>query len=398
MKLSSLSALGITCLMAAAVPAQADVHGLGALLPNTTKAAAAAPAGAAAALPTGVDLRAWSVPIGDQGQVGSCVAWTIAYDMMGWYANRNQTLGNIFAPMYMYSQINIGESQGQDSGAYAQDGFNLAVNQGVPLQSQYTYPNTQDWRDQPTAADRAAAAQHKATAYTVLFASNTGAGGGYNGQVAIQQVLATNNPVAISLRVRPGFDALSPYVLEDTDTTGSVRGNHEVMVVGYDANGLIIQNHWGTGWGSSGFGHLSWAVVQADVYEAEAMSVRNTVYRFSRNSPLQHFYTLSYSEGVNAGFRYEGIQWTDDINQSSGEHALYRCYIPGNGTHMVSTDPGCEGQVNEGSYGYVHDSQVSGSIPLYRFFGGSDHLITTNYQEGVNAGYRLESIEGYVTP
>ncbi len=47
---------------------------------------------------------------------------------------------------------------------------------------------------------------------------------------------------------------------------------------------------------------------------------------------------------------------------------------------------------------YIHTSGGSGRVKLYRFYGASntDHLFTTNYQEGVNAGYNYEGVTGWV--
>lgn len=55
------------------------------------------------------------------------------------------------------------------------------------------------------------------------------------------------------------------YNLSDGNTT-SVTGNgdrrdlggHAVLICGYNRDGVIIQNSWGTGWGSYGFGLITW--------------------------------------------------------------------------------------------------------------------------------------------
>jgi hypothetical protein len=89
---------------------------------------------------------------------------------------------------------------------------------------------------------------------------------------AIKTALATSHPVAIEIPVRPGFDNMGNTASSvDTDYTGSIRGYHEILGVGYDATGLVVQNSWGTGWGAAGFGKLSWAVVTHDVWEADDM-------------------------------------------------------------------------------------------------------------------------------
>lgn len=66
-------------------------------------------------------------------------------------------------------------------------------------------------------------------------------------------------------------------------------------------------------------------------------------------------------------------------------------------THFASVDPKCEGQITEGDYGKIYSTQVPNSVPLYRFnsLKNGDHLTTTNYNEGISAGYKFEGILGY---
>ena len=121
-------------------------------------------------------------------------------------------------------------------------------------------------RRRPSAAN---AARFKIKGYTTLFAGVSQAGN----VTLLKQALATNHPVAIKMSVRHGFDSLAnqPSAVDD-DTITDIRGDHEVLAVGYDAAGLIVENSWGTGWANGGFGRISWAVVQKDVGEAETIA------------------------------------------------------------------------------------------------------------------------------
>lgn len=251
--------------LALSYPAFADtsVRGMGAK-PTPSFKPAAAPRAGVMALPASVDLRAWAVPVGNQGAVGSCVAWTYAHALMGWEANRRGSTTNLFAPMYMYSQIN----GGVDSGSSPADAMNLLIGQGNDTRAHYTQGDF-NWWHLPTADEQANAAKYRYfSRYEVLF---SGATAGANGALAIRTALAAQQPVAITFPVRPGFDNLSSTSTLDTDSTGPIRGWHEVLAVGYDAQGLLIQNSWGTGWGSSGYGRLAWSVVEADIVEANVM-------------------------------------------------------------------------------------------------------------------------------
>ena len=247
-----------------ALAAKPPAHGLGALPPTHRFAARHADVHALDALPASVDLREWAVTPGDQGAVSSCVTWAIDYGMLGWYANYTGRGGQPFAPMYTYSQIN----GGVDQGSWPTDALAVAKSQGSDTRADYTQGDY-DWHTQPTAAEHANAANYKISAYSTLFAGANQAGN----QLALEQALAAKQPVAVEIAVRHGFDVLgsNPSAV-DNDTTSAIRGYHEVLALGYDANGLLIENSWGTYWANGGFGRLSWTVVQQDLLEADVIS------------------------------------------------------------------------------------------------------------------------------
>ena len=232
---------------------------LAAPVPASTASSTASSA-AVGAPPASVDLRTWAVSPGYQGQVNSCVPWTIDYAMLGWYSRYTGRAGQPFAPMYTYSQINGGGDYGSD----ATTALQLALVQGNDTRTDYTQGDY-NWASPPTATERASAARFKIEGFATIVA-----GVGLAGTVpALQHALATYHPVAIGMAVRDGFDNLGPGpTAVDNDTTGAIRGYHEVLAVGYDAGGIIVENSWGTGWANGGFGRISWSVVQKDVAEA----------------------------------------------------------------------------------------------------------------------------------
>jgi C1A family cysteine protease len=215
-------------------------------------------------IPASIDLRSYSMPIGYQGQVSSCVAWSVDYAMLGWYANKSGKSGAPFAPMYVYSQIN----HGQDKGSQPADALAVLYGQGSDTKAHYSHGDM-DWSDQPNASERANAANFKISGYHTVFSGSTGQG--QAGANALANELAAGHPVAIAMNVRNGFAHLQGTAV-DNDTTSYVTGAHEILAVGYDSNGVLIQNSWGTNWGDHGFGRLSWNVVGKDVYMAHVMN------------------------------------------------------------------------------------------------------------------------------
>ena len=219
------------------------------------------------ALPASVDLTGDAVPVGNQGPVGSCVAWSEGYTIMGWYSKHQKHVGAPFAPMYVYSQVN----GGRDAGTTTSAGWRVTNSQGVAEWAAYTQ-GPYDWRDQPTTAERTNAALHKVGAATYLFSgSNQGAAA----QTAIETALAGGNPVELAIPVYASFEALnnsnSYYPL--SKTVGSqFLGNHAIAALGYDSTGVVVENSWGTGWGRAGYATIGWDFINRYAMEASVLS------------------------------------------------------------------------------------------------------------------------------
>ncbi len=120
-------------------------------------------------------------------------------------------------------------------------------------------------------------------------------------------------------------------------------------------------------------------------------------YRFYKATGGKHFITLSFTEPPPP-YVYEGVAYRSFVSSVNVANPIqiFRCYAAWMDSHFVSFDPLCEGTNQEGSLGFIYASQTTNSVPLYRFYTNGDHLITTTYSEGVNNGYALEGILGYV--
>ena len=154
-----------------------------------------------------------------------------------------------------------------------QDALGIAEQQGIDSQADYPQ-GTADWQTQPTAAQHANAAAHRTVGGAFLYQSWSQPPGD-SARGAIEAAVASGHPVALSIPVFDAFEHLSPasYSLAAADVASAATlGYHEVLVVGYDATGVRIQNSWGTSWGDRGFADLAWDFIAEHSLDASAMT------------------------------------------------------------------------------------------------------------------------------
>lgn len=112
-----------------------------------------------------------------------------------------------------------------------------------------------------------------------------------------------------------------------------------------------------------------------------------------------HFWSLNLQEGINAGFRYEGVAFRTLVQGQPGTHQIFRCY---NGaTHFISRDMYCEGGRQEGGMGFVFSQRNPQArteiIRCRKDIGGRFiHLVTGDARECYNNGYMVEGPLGWV--
>ncbi|WP_045727937.1 MULTISPECIES: C1 family peptidase [unclassified Xanthomonas] len=216
--------------------------------------------------PESFDLTQWAIQPGDQKQLGACASWATAHTLAGWYANVTKQSVNLFAPMYLYTQVN----DGQDEGSSMEAPLDVALAQGIDTEADY-FQGDYNWKSKPTKHERANARNYKQPFHYKMIYSNSGKISAADGQALIEQIklaIANDTPVVIGFYVRAGFESLTQNNDLDTDTNSDILGAHEVIALGYDKDGLLIENSWGTDWGKKGFGRLAWSVVAKDVLQA----------------------------------------------------------------------------------------------------------------------------------
>lgn len=273
--------------------ANALPHAVGGFTLPATRTDVKPKTGVYAAPPESASLKANLPAVGDQGQIGSCVAWSIAHSMMGYYAKRDGGTGAPYAPLYLYMR-SVQRGGAPNAGLVPEKALTEAAANGVDTQDDYVQ-GTNNYSIPPTASEIANARNYKVAKWTTLWA---GGGQGPAGQLALETAIAAGSPVAIGMPVFKDFMYLTGNSLYQT-TTGTNLGGHMVTAYAYDTDGLWIRNQWGTSWGAAGDAHLAWAFVNKNVLAAYTISGITTPSTVT--VPRPSVSTLSQVRGSIAG-------------------------------------------------------------------------------------------------
>ncbi|MDZ4806755.1 MAG: C1 family peptidase [Bacteroidota bacterium] len=222
-------------------------------------------------LPEAVSLLKYAPDRSNQGQQGSCVAWSCAYASQtiltaaATGADPNQIK---FSPSYLYNQIKLEGCQG----SYLQRAMEaMRANGGVPL-SQYPY-NDQDCDREPGSADVQKGRQNVIHGFTRIT------NGDNVNEISVRGIkehLSKNAPVAIGMIVGQSFmqdmKGKELWQPQGMDESQMGMGGHAMSVIGYDdrkfGGAFQIMNSWGPEWGKNGIGWIRYGDFNKYVREA----------------------------------------------------------------------------------------------------------------------------------
>jgi hypothetical protein len=225
----------------------------------------------AAALPEAISLLKFAPVRGDQGQQGSCVAWSSAYgartvlEAAATGADPNQVK---FSPSFMYNQIGLDDCQG----SYIQRAMEQMSSQGALPLDQFPYSD-QDCTRQPDQNQKRQAGEYKIHGFTRL--TNGDNINSINVR-AVKEHLAKDAPVVIGMMVGQSFmgdmQGKELWQPEGMDASQVGMGGHAMCVIGYDdrkfGGAFQIMNSWGSQWGDNGIGWVRYGDFKEYVKEA----------------------------------------------------------------------------------------------------------------------------------
>ena len=220
-------------------------------------------------LPEAVSLLRFAPTRGDQGQQGSCVAWSSAYaaqTILVAAATHQDPNSIAFSPSYLYNQIKLDGCQG----SYVQRAMEAMQKNGGVALSRYPY-NDQDCDREPSSSDVQTGRQNVIHGFTRLTQDNEAIN-----IRAIKEHLAKDAPVVIGMMVGQSFmqDMMGQELWkpQGMDASGMGMGGHAMCVIGYDdskfGGAFQLMNSWTPQWGNNGIAWVRYGDFKNYVREA----------------------------------------------------------------------------------------------------------------------------------
>jgi C1A family cysteine protease len=196
----------------------------------------------------------WVSPILNQGNCGSCVA----FSTIGTLETQMNITSGIpgFNPTYSAEALFMCGGASCESGWEPSDAAQYLQSTGVPDEACMPYTSGATGNDVACseACSDMASRSLKITGYSHPSGGLFGGGGANAVKAALQ-----NGPVVTTMTVYSDFLYYSGGVYKHT--TGSEEGGHAVSIVGFDdtQQAWIVRNSWGPDWGANGFVYVAYS-------------------------------------------------------------------------------------------------------------------------------------------
>jgi hypothetical protein len=217
-------------------------------------------------------------PIGNQGQIGSCVAWALGYSIKSYQEhiehNTDYSESSLVSPSFIYNSLNGGE----DDGLVPSHALDFMKREGCLTLKEMPY--TQDYKKKPPRGYEDVKERYKIASYNRLTKEfNRWFSKDFHTDEDIENIkniIATEGPVEISAHSPYSmqnfyFNGDDVYDISDF-TPGETVGGHAMVIVGYNDNksggAFKIMNSWGEDYAGDGYFWIT--------YEAAKSLMRTT--------------------------------------------------------------------------------------------------------------------------
>ncbi|MFN8670946.1 MAG: C1 family peptidase [Candidatus Sericytochromatia bacterium] len=194
------------------------------------------------------DLRNIASPVGDQGKLGSCTAFSMVKGVREAWLNKQGQTATQLSPLYFYyKERELDGSIDQDRGSTITTGMQVLQETGTTTEALWPY-DIAKFAVAPSAAADAAAGQYKMKSATKIKTFDE-----------FKAALDAGYPIAFGFRVYESFMKSKGGVIPMPNTqTEKLLGGHAVAAFGYDdaKEVVIVRNSWSAKWGDGGYCYM----------------------------------------------------------------------------------------------------------------------------------------------
>lgn len=203
-------------------------------------------------------LRPYCPMPGNQGDMESCVGWSVAYgayttaiSRLNNNTDKKQITEQAYSALFLFNQIKTKDCK---HGARLEHAFEFLKNTGVCRLQEF---NPVDCQVKPDSVLLSIAKGNRIKSYLTLFPLNVNT----QRKVALTiRELQHGRPVVIGMIISDSFEKVGRDGLLKPDSMELLSGAHAMCVVGYDniMNRFEILNSWGPDYGDEGFLYISY--------------------------------------------------------------------------------------------------------------------------------------------
>ncbi|GHV70702.1 hypothetical protein AGMMS49928_19480 [Spirochaetia bacterium] len=281
-------------------------------------------------LPASASLKQYAPRPGNQGNYGTCAAWSSAYAartiLESITLNRRDRLvstANVFSPTYVYKSMFIFNNQPDDPagqrGAAVAWALSFMRDKGpvkmLDAEMQAAFPNI-------SLSLFANSRAYPIAEYATLFRSDA-----RDRNAKIQMVkksIAESKPVIIGMNCPASFNT-AKEVWRPNESSAANHGGHAMCVVGYDdtkyGGSFEIQNSWGEAWGNAGFIWIPYEVFADFVWEAYGIS--ENVGNYQQTVKYSGFANIEVRGGANMAVAFKNGYYQTVSSYPSGTRFRY---------------------------------------------------------------------------
>jgi len=208
-------------------------------------------------IPSKIDYTSNMTPVRDQGNEGTCVAFSTVAGMKEYQEQQDWKKYMELSPRFLYSECKKLDGAKETEGTYIRFAMKVLKNIGTCRES--FWPYTPHQQNKPKNGAIKDAAKFKELTYARILDLDE-----------LRMSIAQKGPCVIGVNVYKGMMETKTGKVPMPKVSEQVLGGHAICAMGYDdANKIIkFKNSWTTAWGDEGYGYLPYAYINKYMMDA----------------------------------------------------------------------------------------------------------------------------------